>query len=108
MHVRALGAAILAAACLPAAAQAQAVRQGVDHAEGEAAYRQFCAACHDHPEETKSPALESLRQMGLRAVSHALTDGKMKVQAAGLTPAQIDAVVGWLGSRAQADTGWAL
>lgn len=96
-----------AASVFPAVAPAQTVTPGVDHSTGEGVYRQFCASCHDVPEETRSPALDTLRQMGLRAITHALTDGKMKAQGAALTPAQIDAVGGWLAARSQADTGWA-
>jgi polyvinyl alcohol dehydrogenase (cytochrome) len=99
--------AVIAGACAPAAALAQVVTQGVDHSEGQAVYRDFCAACHDKPDETKSPALESLQQMGLRAISHALTDGKMRLQGAALAPRQIDAVVAWLAADAQPDTNWA-
>lgn len=82
------------------------VTQRQDLPEGRAVYDQACASCHDHPETSKAPALDTLRRTGLRALSYALTDGKMKVQAAALTPKQIDAVVGYLARTAQADTGW--
>lgn len=98
---------LLAGLGLPALAQAQDVRQGVDHSQGEDVYRQHCAACHDMPAETFSPPLDTLRQMGVRAVAHSLTDGKMRVQGALLSPEEIDAVTGWLGASARADTDWA-
>ena len=44
--------------------------------------------------------------MGPRAVSHALTNGKMKLQAANLTPEQIDDVVTYLSATADIDNSW--
>ena len=51
---------------------------------GEAIYQQNCAACHDHSELTRSPAKISLSAMSFEAINFALTDGKMKIQGAGL------------------------
>ncbi|MCP5144053.1 MAG: PQQ-binding-like beta-propeller repeat protein [Gammaproteobacteria bacterium] len=97
----------LLVALAPTAAFAQAaINQGVDVEAGRAVYQQYCAACHDKPVETKSPAFDSLRKMGVRAISYALTDGKMRVQGAPLTPQQVDAVTGYLAQTAQVDNGW--
>lgn len=85
--------------------QAQIIEAGTNSA-GEAVYDNSCASCHNQPEETKSPPLDSLKRMGPRAVSHALTHGKMRVQAAGLDEQQIDAVVSWLSATTTSDTDW--
>ena len=85
--------------------QAQIIEAGTNNA-GEAVYDNSCASCHNQPEETKSPPLDSLKRMGPRAVSHALTHGKMRVQAAGLDEQQVDAVVSWLSATTTTDTDW--
>ena len=82
------------------------VTRGVDDTQGRQIYAQYCAACHDNPEETKSPAVTSLQQMGIRAISHALTHGKMRPNAASLSDAQIAAVAGYLGANSEVDNGW--
>lgn len=51
---------------------------------GQPIYRQYCAACHDKPEETKAPAKATLEAMSFQSISFALTQGKMKVQGADL------------------------
>lgn len=51
---------------------------------GQPIYRQYCAACHDNPEETKAPAKATLEAMSFQSISYALTQGKMKVQGADL------------------------
>ena len=52
------------------------------NAAGLAVYDETCATCHAMPVETKSPPIETLQRMGPRAVRYALTNGKMRVQAA--------------------------
>src|SRR5688572_11722547 len=73
---------------------------------GREVYETACATCHEMPELTKSPPIDTLRRMGPRAVSHALTNGKMVVQAAALTPQQIDDVVTYLAGTAEIDNSW--
>ncbi|MGA0805345.1 MAG: c-type cytochrome, partial [Pseudohongiellaceae bacterium] len=73
---------------------------------GETVYNEVCASCHANPEATKSPPVDTLKRMGPRAVSHALTHGKMKVQAAGLSEQQIDDVVAYLSATTDIDNGW--
>lgn len=85
--------------------QAQIIEAATNSA-GEEVYDNRCASCHDQPEETKSPPLDTLKRMGPRAVSHSLTHGKMRVQAAGLDEQQIDAVVNWLSATTTTDTRW--
>lgn len=98
-----LAAGLLCSGAVPAQ---EAVVQAADNEAGRAVYETHCAACHDRPEETKSPAAETLRQMGPRAVSYALTNGGMREQAAGLTPAEINAVVDYLSATADIDNDW--
>jgi polyvinyl alcohol dehydrogenase (cytochrome) len=87
------------------AASAQIIEAQANSA-GETVYNDTCASCHANPELTKSPPIDTLKRMGPRAVSHALTHGKMKVQAASLSEQQIDAVVAYLSATADIDNGW--
>jgi polyvinyl alcohol dehydrogenase (cytochrome) len=86
-------------------ASAQVIEAEANSA-GETVYNETCATCHANPEATKSPPIDTLKRMGPRAVSHALTNGKMKVQAAGLSVQQIDDVVAYLSATADIDNGW--
>lgn len=90
-------------ASLTAAAQ---VIEAEANSAGETVYNETCAACHANPEATKSPPIDTLKRMGPRAVSHALTHGKMKVQAAALSTQQIDDLVAYLSATADIDNGW--
>jgi len=81
----------------------QPVSTSANH-PGEAVYKQFCAACHDQPETTRSPALSTLKQMSLQFLNFALTEGKMKAQASVLSPEQRAQVVSYLiGAKPPAD-----
>jgi polyvinyl alcohol dehydrogenase (cytochrome) len=51
---------------------------------GQAIYRANCAACHDNPEQTRSPAKATLSAMSYQVISFALTKGKMQAQGAAL------------------------
>jgi len=66
-----------------AAAQDDTARQ-LPH-PGQAVYRANCAACHDNPEQTRSPAKSTLGSMSYQVLSFALTKGKMQAQAAALS-----------------------
>ncbi len=76
------------------------------NAEGMAIYEETCSTCHDMPVETKSPPIDTLKRMGPRAVRYALTNGKMKVQAAALGEDDIDNVVAYLSATADIDNSW--
>ncbi len=92
---------------LPVLAFAQTpVVTAPENEAGREIYENVCATCHEMPELTKSPPIDTLRRMGPRAVSHALTNGKMVAQAAALTPQQIDDVVTYLAGTAAIDNSW--
>lgn len=63
--------------------------------EGGALYRQHCASCHDGGIE-RAPTPEVLAQMSQDDIRFALTQGSMSQQGANLTPAQIEALSGFL------------
>ncbi len=63
---------------------------------GEAVYKTYCAACHDQPEATRSPAMSTLKQMSLQFINFSLTQGKMKAQGAMLSDEQRAQVVNFL------------
>lgn len=76
-----------------------------DH-PGKVLYDKACASCHDHPVETRSPALVTLRGMRYGSIDFALTEGKMQVQAAGLNAAQRTELIDYLVGRDVADNTW--
>lgn len=53
---------------------------------GQAVYRTYCAACHDNPEVSKSPAKSTLEAMSFQTLEFSLTQGKMQEQGAALSP----------------------
>ncbi len=72
---------------------------------GEAVYKQFCATCHDQPAGTRAPTKDTLKQMGLQYITYALTNGKMKVQGASLSPDQRGHLINFLiGNKVTTDT----
>lgn len=66
---------------------------------GEIVYKQSCAACHDNPEATRSPSRDNLKGMSFQFVNYALTQGKMRDMAAGLSAEQRAAVVSYVTGR---------
>ena len=84
----------------------QQVRSADINTAGQSIYDSTCATCHNNPEATKSPPVDTLKRMGPRAVSYALTNGKMKVQAANLSATDIDNVVSYLSAAADIDNSW--
>lgn len=78
-----------------AAPAPQPAAGGAPH-PGEAVYKQYCAACHDQPEATRSPALSTLKQMSLQFINFSLTQGKMKAQGALLSDEQRAQVINYL------------
>jgi polyvinyl alcohol dehydrogenase (cytochrome) len=83
-----------------------AIRSAEVNSDGQALYDRVCATCHNNPEQTKSPPLDTLKRMGPRAISYALTNGKMKAQAASLGAAEIDSLVSYLSAAADIDNSW--
>jgi polyvinyl alcohol dehydrogenase (cytochrome) len=59
-------------------------------------YKQRCASCHDAP-AGRVPSFTTIRGMGAKAIYSALTAGVMRTQAAGLTTAQIFALIRYIG-----------
>jgi len=71
---------------------------------GEALYQAQCAACHDNPEATRSPAKATLERMRYQTINYALTKGKMQVQGQGLNDTQRHQLVSYLSGKS-VDTG---
>ena len=90
----------------PGATSAAISRDGDRAHPGRAVYDLACAACHDNPQQTRSPAFESIKGMRYGTLEFALTEGKMKVQAASLTVAQRSALIDYLSGRGLVDDSW--
>jgi polyvinyl alcohol dehydrogenase (cytochrome) len=71
---------------------------------GAAVYAQHCAACHDQPDATRSPALSALQQMNAESLRLALTEGVMQQQARDIPRRQLGMLIDYLAAR-EADTG---
>jgi polyvinyl alcohol dehydrogenase (cytochrome) len=92
-----------------AAAQAAMGMQSADDAAnhpGRAVYERACAACHNNPEATRSPSLDTLKAMRYQTISYALTKGKMQSQAAALSSQERSDVVDYLVGREATSDAW--
>lgn len=98
----AFGIGALVLTCSHSTSAAEAVR---DH-PGKAVYDQACAACHNNPEATRAPALDTLKAMRYQTLLYALNEGKMKIQAATLSSAQKSAVIDFLVGREATSDEW--
>jgi polyvinyl alcohol dehydrogenase (cytochrome) len=99
--------AISSATCLaPDTFSQEQVRSANTNAAGQAIYDKTCATCHGKPELTKAPPIDTLKKMGPRAVSYALTNGKMKLQGSSLSPQDLDNVVSYLSATTDVDNSW--
>jgi polyvinyl alcohol dehydrogenase (cytochrome) len=70
--------------------------------EGAALYKEHCAACHENPDPatSRAPNRNAIAARGPDAIYAALTDGPMKAIAAGLSPAERDAIALYLTGKA--------
>lgn len=73
---------------------------------GEAVYKANCASCHDNPDLTKAPTLESLSRLTSGQIVNALITGKMVAQATGLTSEQVTFVADYMSKAQEVDDGW--
>ena len=91
-----------------AAAQAAMGMQSADTSNpaGKAVYDRVCAACHNNPEATRSPSLDTLKAMRYQTISYALTKGKMQAQAAALSAQERSDVIDYLVGRQATSDEW--
>lgn len=73
---------------------------------GKALYERHCAACHDKPDISRAVPFAQLRNMRLGNLFFAMTDGKMKEQAAALNERQRGQLVDFVVGRQQIDESW--
>lgn len=79
---------------------------GVMAQDGEALYNTRCAACHENPDpeaNAHAPARTDMARFTANSVYAALTDGLMRVQAAGMSDADMRAVAAFLTGSEVAD-----
>src|SRR6188474_3588998 len=73
---------------------------------GKALYERHCASCHDKPDVSRAVPFAQLRNMRLGNLFFAMTDGKMKAQAAALNEQQRGELVDFIVGRQQVDERW--
>lgn len=92
-------AAALLVAMLPAG-KAAAADEPDTKALGEAAFQKNCAVCHDggggNPFGARPPARSMLKQMPAERIRKAVVNGRMRVNAMGLSPEEIEALIKFL------------
>ena len=95
------------ATTLPAGTSTPSPEQlGAPPHPGKAIYEQNCGVCHNNPEATRSPALETLQRMRYQMIDYALTQGKMQAQGAALSAAQRSTLIEYLVGKAVASDDW--
>jgi polyvinyl alcohol dehydrogenase (cytochrome) len=98
--LRAALAILLLCGVLPGAWAAE-----VNH-PGKALYERSCAACHDKPDISRAVPFAQLRNMRLGNLFFAMTEGKMKAQAASLSERERGELVDYIVGRQQMDESW--
>ena len=73
---------------------------------GKAIYDRACAACHNNPEATKAPAIDTLRRMRFQNLNYTLTHGKMRAQGASLSETERLSLLEYLVGRDTASDQW--
>lgn len=73
---------------------------------GQAIYQESCGTCHNQPEATRSPSLETLQKMRVQVLTYAINEGKMKAQAAHLDSEEKRLLVDYLSNKNQNDDAW--
>jgi polyvinyl alcohol dehydrogenase (cytochrome) len=73
---------------------------------GKAHYERLCASCHDKPDISRAVPFVQLRTMRLGNLFFAMTDGKMKAQAASLSERQRGELVDYIVGRQPLDESW--
>lgn len=78
-----------------------------DH-PGQGVYDKACAACHNNPKETKAPDFDTLKAMRVQTISYAITEGKMKTQASGLSMDEKYQLIEFLAGQNSTSDDWAV
>ncbi|HVY89686.1 MAG TPA: PQQ-binding-like beta-propeller repeat protein [Hyphomonadaceae bacterium] len=89
----------------PASQQTAAAAPAGPH-PGEAIYKTHCAACHDNPNGSKAPTVQTLNRMPPGQIVNALITGPMIPQATGLTPSEVSYVAEFLSKSGEGDDSW--
>ena len=84
---------------IASAALAQQPPAAAGQPDGAAVFKRACASCHQ-PGQTAVPPPDALRALTPEAILTALTNGKMAVQGATLSPAEHSAVAQFITGRA--------
>jgi polyvinyl alcohol dehydrogenase (cytochrome) len=87
-------------------AAAHGMATAASKAAGEVVYQKHCAACHDKPEETKSPSREALSRVSALTITNALIMGRMTAQGAPLSAVEVSNVSDYLSAGEANASGW--
>lgn len=69
-------------------------------------YQAHCAACHDDPEQSKARDFGTLKRMIPGVIEYALTEGRMKAQAAVLSETELADLMDFFRGQTGSDNDW--
>src|SRR6185503_12938216 len=73
---------------------------------GKAVYEQYCAACHNQPENTRAPALSALQKMSAQTIRFALTEGIMRQQGSAVPREQFQQLISYVAAAETTSGDW--
>ncbi|HEY5646454.1 MAG TPA: PQQ-binding-like beta-propeller repeat protein, partial [Pseudomonadales bacterium] len=73
---------------------------------GRRVYQAYCAACHDQPEQTRTPPVEALRQLNAETLLLALTSGVMQEQGKAMSRRELGMVIDYLALKEADNPDW--
>ena len=83
----------------------QAIAEAAAH-PGRIAYEKHCAVCHDNPEQSKARTFETLTRMIPGTIEYALTEGRMKAEAAALSETELEDLMNYFRGQTRSDNDW--
>ncbi len=88
------------------AAEAHATAIPDDQHPGKVAYDQWCASCHDTPDQSGAPSLAAIRTLNRSTVKYALELGYMKQQAKNVPKEELAQLIEWIPSADSTNDAW--
>jgi polyvinyl alcohol dehydrogenase (cytochrome) len=88
------------------AAAAPAIAIPDDRHPGKAAYEQWCASCHDNPDQSGAPSLAAIRTLNRSTVKYALELGYMKQQTKNVPKEELAQLIEWIPGADSTNDAW--